>query len=292
MKQTWESTESWEEGVAFHFIEVIVLWEGRLTRGHLQKAFSVGRDKASRMLGRYLSEVPGNIVLCPQQKGYVPTENFKGQFSQGDVNEYLRLVRDRFESNPMLGLLPESSLVIEQIQLPSRQVSAEILQGLIQAIRDKQRTDVVYRSMTSPQGKGRVIAPHSLVLAEGRWHVRAYCEEKKQFLDFVLHRFVEITDHLGPILKGAALEDDDEWSQILTLQLQPNPELTKARQQLIADDYNIPASGVLAIDVRAPLVKYLANSLRLTSLEEAKQNPHAHQLVLANHDEVQPYLIN
>lgn len=292
MRNNDETRPSWEEGVVFHFIEVIVKWEGRLTRAHLQEAFSIGRDKASRLLTRYQRQVPDNIVLCPQQKGYLLSEAFKGEFSQGDVNEYLRLVRDRFESNPVMGLLPESNLAIEQVKLPSRQVNAEILQSLIQAIRDKQRTDVVYRSMNNPKGTGRIIAPHSLVFAEGRWHVRAYCEEKKRFLDFVIQRFVEVTDHLGPILVGTGLEDDGEWDQLVTLKLKPNPALSKAQRQLIADDYKLSVKGTLSVKVRAPLVKYLANSLRLTNLEAAMQSPQAHQLVLANHDEVQFYLIN
>ena len=292
MQNNDEARPSWEEGVAFHFIEVIVLWEGRLTRAHLQKAFSIGRDKASRLLARYQRQAPGNIVLCSQQKGYLPSEAFKGQFSQGDVNEYLRLVRDRFESNPMMGLLPGSNLAIEQVKLPSRQVSAEILQGLIQAIRDKQRTDVVYRSMNNPKGTGRIIAPHSLVFAEGRWHVRAYCEEKKRFLDFVIQRFVEITDHLGPILDGTGLEDDVEWDQFVTLKLKPNPALSKAQRQLIADDYKLSVKDTLSVKVRAPLVKYLANSLRIISLEAAIHSPQAHQLVLHNYDEVQSHLIS
>jgi hypothetical protein len=42
------STLRWEQLLRYRFIEIIVLWEGRLTTRHLCEVFGIGRQQASK----------------------------------------------------------------------------------------------------------------------------------------------------------------------------------------------------------------------------------------------------
>jgi predicted DNA-binding transcriptional regulator YafY len=156
----------------------------------------------------------------------------------------------------------------------------------MQAVREKQRITVCYRSFSNPDGAERLIAPHTLVSAAGRWHVRAFCEKDQEFKDFMLHRFVSIPEIDSDRLELANPERDKEWFKTVEMVLIPNPALDPEQQQLVADDYAMGPDQQLPVSVRAPLVKYMVVELRIGTPEQAADNPNAHQLVLANRDEL------
>ena len=76
------------------------------------------------------------------------------------------------------------------------------------AARECRRVDVDYISLSSPSVRGRIIVPHSIVYDGVRWHLRAYCEEKKNYRDFVLSRYRNAPDLLEHSSNNRDLDDD------------------------------------------------------------------------------------
>lgn len=286
MEENLSNSLSWERFAQFHLIEVVALWEGRLTTNHLQTAFSIGRSKASIIIGIYQQEVSGNLSLCSQVRGYIPSKTFEPRYSRGEVNEYLALLHSGSILNTQVYGLKTGQAAIEVVQTLTRPVSPDVVRTILHAMRDKKRIEVYYRSLTTPDGEERCIAPHTLVSAEGRWHVRAFCERDRTFKDFVLHRFVSVPEIYGDRLEKASPSYDTEWDRIVEMVVTPNSALLLTQQQLVADDYAMGADKLLHIPVRAPLVKYMMIALRIGTPEQTQENPNAHQLSLANRDEL------
>ncbi|MBA4500946.1 WYL domain-containing protein [Marinobacterium marinum] len=277
---------SWERMAQFHLIEVIALWEGRLTSNHLQDAFSIGRNKASDILKSYQQVAPGNIYHCSQTRGYVPDTEFDPCFSHGEVHEYLDLLHSNSFRDSHFYALQTWQAPIDRLHPLTRPVNPDVVRVIMQAVRQKQRITVCYRSFSNPDGAERLIAPHTLVSASGRWHVRAFCEKDQRFKDFMLHRFVSIPEIDSDRLEMANPEHDKEWFKTVEMVLIPNPALDPERQQLVADDYAMGPEKQLKVTLRAPLVKYMAVELRIGTPEQTQDNPNAHQLTLANRDEL------
>jgi predicted DNA-binding transcriptional regulator YafY len=52
----------WDLILRYRMIEVIVLWEGRLTTNHLQDAFGISRSQASKVINQYITDVSGEYL--------------------------------------------------------------------------------------------------------------------------------------------------------------------------------------------------------------------------------------
>ncbi|EED32767.1 conserved hypothetical protein [gamma proteobacterium NOR5-3] len=277
----------WDHLLRYRYIEIISLWEGRLTTGHLTRCFGIGRQQASKDINFYLREIaPGNIAYDKFLKGYRPTEDFQPRITRGTADEYLHLMTRDEQLMGVFETLPLTTANVEQLSPPGRDVSPSILRPMIQAARAQTRLEVDYVSLQNPDREGRIIVPHTLVFTGYRWHVRAWCEKNLGFRDFVLSRFRGEAETLDASEFG---EDQDlDWQQIIELVIVPDPRLTPAQQEVIAHDYGMH-SGELRLNTRATLVNY---QLQLLQLDPASQqdNPLAQQVVLKNHEALSPWL--
>jgi len=277
----------WDLLLRYRFIETIVLWEGRLTTGHLCRTFGIGRQQASKDTRVYREDIaPGNLEYDKYEKGYRPAPQFAPRVTRGTADEYLHLVT---RNEQLMGVFESLALDIgnvEQLALPLRDVAPEVLRPLLQAARQQRRLEVDYVSLQHPDREGRIIVPHTLVFTGFRWHVRAWCEKNREFRDFVLSRFRGEAELLDPSTHCAA--EDQRWQQQVALVVIPDPRLSAAQQDVIARDYGMQ-DGRLRLHTRATLVSYL---LRLLQLEPGgpRQDPLAQQIVLENHAELEPYL--
>ncbi len=185
----------WDQLLRFRLIEIISYWEGRLTSKHLINAFGIGRQQASKDINNYKKSCPKNLDYDLQLKGYVPTKSFKPLYTQGALDEYLHLLKTSKDLGQSYAdiCLPQANT--EVVVPPSRGVSPEVLRPVIQACRENKRLDIKYVSLSTPEQEDeRLICPHTLVSSGFRWHVRAYCEQKQDYRDFVLSRIVGIPD--------------------------------------------------------------------------------------------------
>ena len=266
----------------YRLIEIITLWEGRLTTNRLREFFGISRQQASKDIGHYNDEISTfNLIYDSSIKGYIPSPRFKPRLTKGEVDEYLQLLQDQQSGNTTL---PDSLI----LNVPSHNIEPAILRSVTQALRQKKPIRIDYVSMTSPEGHQRVISPHTLVNTGQRWHVRAYCHTHEEYRDFVLSRFrrhPELCNENEHAFHG--IKQDKAWNKMLTLKVKPHPDLTSAQQAIVETDYGMK-KGSLNLKVRAACAQYLLQLLRIDLHSKAK--PTAQQVVLANKADIEPYL--
>jgi predicted DNA-binding transcriptional regulator YafY len=277
----------WELLIRYRFIEILALWEGRLTTRHLCETFGIGRQQASKDINTYLREVaPDNLVYDKFLKGYKPSPDFKPVVTQGQADEYLHLMARNNELSSMFESLDLAMPSIEVLNVPVRDVAPPILREIVTAARQQKRLEVDYVSVHNPNREGRVIVPHTLVHTGLRWHVRAWCEKNQDYRDFVLSRFrgdCEIMDE-----SEHGYERDKNWNKRVTIKIVPDSRLSKAQREVVARDYGMKRN-VLKVETRASLVQYALQALRIdTSIVQMK--PEAQQIVVGNLEEIGGYL--
>ncbi|WP_298441548.1 WYL domain-containing protein [uncultured Ferrimonas sp.] len=228
-----------DKRLRFRLIELIALWEGRLTTNHLCQAFGIGRQQASKDINLYLNEfAEGQLIYDKSLKGYAPTAQMQPKFCQGLANEYLQLLDKHDELGGMLAMTNLSDRSTAIVDPPSRYVEPHIIRMLVRAAREGLTLEGHYDSLSSPQPEDdptRLLAPHTLVFNGFRWHVRAWCEKNQDFRDFVVTRFRDqLTLEDKPAAKTKA--DDADWHQQLEVTIGPNPRLSPRQQQVIAKD--------------------------------------------------------
>lgn len=283
-----KANQRWEQSLRYRYIELIALWEGRLTTRQLCETFGIGRQQANKDLSNYRAALSrGDLLYDPVAKHYVASDTFQPILTQGLASEYLQLAAQQSDVQKILGNLPVAAANIEVVSAPSRELPAELLRPIIRAMIESRRIDVDYVSLNNPNREGRIIVPHTLVWTGYRWHARAWCEKNQNYRDFVLSRFRGEADLMDQSDHSAA--EDSDWQQIVTLEIKPDPRLTSNQQEVIAHDYNM-TDGHLALAVRAKLAPYLLQLLNVNT-GPLLEDPKAQQLVLANQSSVNRWLI-
>jgi len=272
----------WESLLRFRLIEIVSLWEGHLTSRHLMTTFGIQRQQASRDINAYKALAPGNIEYLPARKGYVPTKRFKPFFTEGTVDEYLNLVDSRgfIGSVTHKVAIPDAHTHI--LQSPPRLAQPAIVRSMVDACRRGRRLEIIYASMTSPEGAERIIAPHAVVSSGYRWHVRAYCEKNRDYRDFLLGRVLGVSDDLGSALEDSG--NDSRWHTEITLRLVPNPGLNKKQQKLVRHERCFEGE-VLDLKTREATAIYLLHMLQIPTYKNS--NALANPLVLKDPETIQ-----
>lgn len=273
----------------FWLIELIAYWEGRVTARHLCSRFNLSRQQASKIINKYKSTYPDNLTYSLTRKGYLPSGSFSAHHISGDATEYLHWVtspnaianKEKGASGTRTAPVPHVSL-----ELPPRQVSPELMRGLVTAMREQRRIDVDYVSLTNPNREGRVIAPHTFINTGLRWHLRAWCEKSNEYRDFVLSRFRGNPELLEKSPHTA--ENDEAWNIPLTLIFEPDSRFDPAKRDVLIHDYNMQ-NGQLRITTRAALAQYLIHEMQVNTKFHAEK-PEAQQLVLVNKDDIKGWL--
>ena len=283
------SDTRWEQLLRYRFIEIIVLWEGRLTTRHLREVFGLGRQQASKDINNYKRTIgPGNLEYDSAAKGYRPSNTFSPVVSKGDVEEYLDIVAGASDMHRVLGRLPEAMTAIQVLRSPGRTVPPEILRPLIRAARETRRVEVDYVSLSAPDREGRIIVPHTLVWTGQRWHLRGWCEKNQAYRDFVLSRFRGEPELLG--ISDHTDREDTEWHTWVEIAIAPDPRLSPAQQGVVAHDYGMMDNQWL-LSVRAKLLPYYLKLLQIDP-QDIKADAKAQQLVILNPRDLEPWLFS
>ncbi len=275
----------WGKERRLEFIDFRLRWEGRLNRSDLMSFFGISVPQSSLDIARYIELAPENLVYDRSSKVYVATPQFKPLFiansSSQFLNELLAIESGLVEpESSFLGWRPSTALV----PTPGRTLSPEILSGLLRAIRDKSSVEVLYQSMSKPEPWRRVLTPHAFSHDGYRWHVRAFCQHRQQFLDFVVARMLEIEP--SPIA-GPTAEADRSWQELVEVVLAPHPKLSESTKKAIELDYGMVA-GEARVLCKKALLFYFLNHLGLDT--DADGEPPKQQIVLSNRAEVLGYL--
>ncbi|OAN11721.1 hypothetical protein A3K86_21320 [Photobacterium jeanii] len=273
----------------FRLIEIIALWEGRLTTNHLQNCFEIGRQQASKDINTYITEIaPNNLEYDKSLKGYKPSSSFVPVLTDGRAEDYLLLLGMNQR------LVSKGSHIgwgfnnVATVSSPPRNIKPEVIQSIVSAITHQQRLEIEYVSLYNPMPETRVIAPHTLVQTPLRWHVRAYCEKNRQYRDFVLSRFCGEPECIGKSEHGIA--DDENWHSVIELELIADPRLNDKQRQLVALDYGMQ-DNVLIHKTSVALLHYDLSCLNL-SLSESRELPEYQQLAIRNINQIKMQLNN
>ncbi len=277
----------WNTLLKCQLIEIISLWEGRLTSNILMSAFGIGRQQASKDINFYINEIAAdNLVYDKHLKGYKPTADFKPVLTKGTIDEYFNLLGSRKELGSHLACLDITNANTEIISSPGRFIVPEFIRPVISAMHDNMRLEVEYLSLSSQKKEYRVITPHTLVYSGYRWHVRAHCEKNNDFRDFVLSRISTIPE---PVLPSShQINEDSAWNQFIELIIKPDPRLSSFQQEIIARDFNM-LDKQLIISTRAALATYYLQFLRISPQSQNK-TPEAQQLILDNLQQIERWL--
>ncbi|TQV81493.1 helix-turn-helix transcriptional regulator [Aliikangiella coralliicola] len=273
----------WDLLLRYRLIEIITLWEGRLTTKALIQAFGIGRQQASKDINNYIKEVaPNNLTYDKKLKGYKPTSQFSPVLTRGEISEYLQLLNSRQDLLNQFESLNINQANTQVLSPPARAIEPEVISPIILAARENKRVDIRYVSLSSPQAKERIIAPHTIVFNGQRWHIRAYCEEQQGFRDFVLSRIVEVYDLEGT--SNNTIEQDVAWSTQVAVSISPDPRLNPHQQSIIARDYSMK-DNQRDFQLRGALVTYFLQLLKL-DYQTPHENPLIQQIVVNNMEEL------
>lgn len=278
----------WATQQRLQYIEIMAFYTGVVTRSDVARAFGISDAAATKDLKLYTRLSPANLIYRHTVFGFVPSEAFQAAFADLSpavvlpmIAANLAIAKGPYAEEQIYGI------TVDSLPLPNRLPDAAVLAQIVRAIRHQKKLSVIYHSLSdSNKSPEREIEPHSLVNTGLRWHVRAYNNNSYDFRDFVLSRFVA-----ARLLDEAAesnAEYDDDWVEMVSLQLTPHPKLGAQKQASLLFDYHAE-DGVIALNVRRALIGYALQRLSVDTTFNHSMNPNAYQLIVMNRDEIEPF---
>ena len=148
----------------------------------------------------------------------------------------------------------------------------------MKSVRTSKALHIHYQSMSNPDPQWRWISPHAFGFDGMRWHVRAYCHRRQDFVDFIIGRMLATGEMAAA--EGQA-KDDWKWVTSFEVALKPNPKLTAGQQRAVALDFGMTHEQVV-IPVRYALLYYFEKRLRL---DIDSKDPRNVPVVVANQED-------
>ena len=278
----------WATRQRLQYIEVMAWYTGVVTRSDVARAFGLSDPAATKDIKLYNDLAPGNLNYSHSVFGFVPAKGFGALFADLTPSVVLPMIAANLAvANGPYGAESIYGLATASLPLPARLPGQHTLAQITRAIHGRRKLRVSYRSLSN-RGRGarRVLEPYTLIDTGLRWHVRAYSDDTCDFRDFVLSRVME-----AQCLETAAESSeqyDDDWVEQVNLKLAPHSGLDAARRESLLLDYGA-SGGVIEVGVRRALLGYLLQRLNIDTTPDHTLNPHAHQLMLLNRDEIEPF---
>ena len=257
-----EHDNNWAARSRLRRIEYLLWWRGWVRRGDLMRDFGVSIAQTSSDLQRYHAMNPEAMSYNLSSKRYEASPRmvcklFDPCFEEA-VNDFLAGGMAA-GGVPFAGDAPPDGRVA-MLELPLRRIDRQVARRVMVALLANCWLKLKYHSLGSGTVGKRKLAPGGLGFDGTRWHLRAFCDERKEWLDFVLGRMasVEWPDAGLP----ADLPKDEDWNRFETVSLAINPELSPEQQESLRMDYGI-ADQSLDLRVRKAMKPYLLSQLHL-----------------------------
>lgn len=264
------------------FIDFRLFWDGRFNRRDLAETFGISAQQASSDIAQYTALAPENLVYDQTLKAYMRAPAYEPKLMHASAERYLLqlvAIENRWMRHEDTWF--DHTPPIENVSLLRKRTDARILLHILDAINQRGQLEIQYRSITGAPEPRRIIAPHALFHAVGRWYVRAWSAEHSDFRDYNLFRI----DRAGEISEAeidSAL--DFEWIHEIDLILAPNPALSESQQAALRGEYGM-TDGRLVVTMRLSQTFYLMTEHNF-DVEPDALPPGKQQLVLLNRDEV------
>jgi predicted DNA-binding transcriptional regulator YafY len=276
----------WEVRQRLVLLETNLVLLGRVNTVALIRRFGISRAQASKDLALYQQLRPRNLLYDRFLKNYVITDQFEPLALSGTSSELLALLRaGAHEDGPLISLaggMPS----IEVLEPIERRVDMQVLAPLCRSIYAGAQVRLSYQSLSRDGPKELLLAPHALVYNGFRWHMRAWSETAGEFRDYLLARIRGKPQTVGPAARTA--QDDLAWQTRVRVIIAPHPGLAPSQAEVITDDFGM-VDGCISIELRTPLVPYYVRLMRIGSGDDERK-PEQQQIILANKDEVLPYV--
>ena len=256
------------------YIEVKAFFCGDLTRSDIERRFGVRPAASARDLASYKRLAPYNLVYNAALRNYTPTERFDPLFEHS-AERVLAWFRDGFGDS--LDLKIQRTVPCEAAS-DLVKPDLETLAVLTRAIAGRKQVKVSYLSLTSG-ASNKTLSPLALADTGQRWHLRAYDCERERFADFSITRIVKAKPVEIDIPLNQRIEADVQWARVVHLELVPHPGVE--HPEAIEADYQM-TDGVLALDMRAPLVGYALRRWAVDCTPKHGLDPKQHHLYLKN----------
>jgi len=256
------------------YIEVKAFFCGDLTRTDIERRFGVRPAASARDLASYKRLSPYNLVYNAALRNYTPTERFDPLFEHS-AERVLAWFRDGFGDS--LDLKIQRTVPCEAAS-DLVKPDLETLAVLTRAIAGRKQVKVSYLSLTSG-ASSKTLSPLALADTGQRWHLRAYDCERERFADFSITRIVKAKPLDIDIPLNQRIEADVQWARVVHLELVPHPGVE--HPEAIEADYQM-TNGVLALDMRAPLVGYALRRWAVDCTPKHGLDPKQHHLYLKN----------
>ncbi|MEO8154456.1 MAG: WYL domain-containing protein [Rhizobacter sp.] len=279
------STVKWSQERRLQFIDFRLQWEGRINRKDVTEFFKISIPQASADLTLYQHLMPDNMRYDTSTRMYVADPEFMPRSDTSGARQYLSQLLSLHRGiltgdQTFLSFAPP----MESVPLPARSLDAKTLLPLIQAIAERGKLKVKYQSISRDEAPARFISPHAFGYDGIRWHVRAYCETRRGFKDFVLGRILSAEQPEATDIKST---DDLDWQQYVDLVLKPDPSLSPAQRRGIERDYTMK-NGTSTVTCRKAMLFYTLRTLNfeIDGLPRGGEK----QLVIANLAEIKSLL--
>lgn len=279
------STVKWSQERRLQFIDFRLQWEGRINRKDVTEFFKISVPQASADLALYQQLMPDNMRYDTSTRMYVANQDFKPRSDTSGARQYLSQLLALHR-----GILSGEQVFLsftppmESVPLPARSLDAATLLPLIQAIAERGKLMIKYQSISRDETPGRFISPHAFGYDGIRWHVRAYCEIRRGFRDFVLGRILSIGQPQATDIRAT---DDFDWHQYVDLVLKPDPLLSPAQRRGVELDYAMK-NGTSTVTCRKAMLFYTLRTLNF-EIDGAPRSGEK-QLVISNLADIKPLL--
>lgn len=278
----------WQTRQRLQYIEILAFYTGIVSRSEVARAFGISDAAATKDLKLYNDIAPENLNYQHSVFGFVPTNEFQEVFADLSPAKVLPIIEANLTGiDGPYGSESVFNIPVEDLNLPRRLPDKTVLAHITRAIVQHKKLEVSYRSLSGKDiNKKRNIEPHALVNTGYRWHVRAYNEESFDFRDFVLSRFVNARCLAAEAESNA--QYDDDWVELINVQLAPHPGLSETNRQSLLIDYG-SESELIELTIRRALLGYLLQQLSVDTTEDHSMNPRRYQLIVMNRDEIEPF---
>lgn len=240
-------------------VERCLFWRGELQRADLIETFGINPVQAAKDFRAYMERYPGNMEYSKSRRRYLPLPGFMPRLIEPTT-------LDEFAN------VPSPLVPVAKWPLPKRRATPQVLQAMVAAVRERQKIEVHYQSMTGEKPAWRWLSPHAFASDGERWHVRAFCHTRGQFRDFVLGRILS-TRHV----KASDVDplSDRDWNTFIEVLVTPNPSLEEEKRQAIAAEYDLPPKSMeTTLNLRQSMLFYVKAKFD----PEVNDDPAAHQL--------------
>lgn len=157
------------------------------------------------------------------------------------------------------------------------------MRAAVAATRQGRVLKAEYASLSPARVLHQTLEPHSIVCVGQSWHLRAWCDNNREFRDFALSRFRGTPEVLRQKSRNTVQQDED-WNRRITMVLTPDRRLNADQQDIVATDYGMQDHR-LELSTRVALAPYLLSRMGL-GLDHQHPDPMTQQLELVNEEQI------